>query len=132
MTWLKSIGVVIGAFVLVGVCHVLTDTVLETAGLFPKVGSAESMGTVYLAIATVYRNLYNVLGGWVAARFAPRAPMAHAIALGLLGGAAALAGTIVMWHVGQHWYPIALVVLALPSCWLGGLLAVRGRKAVMA
>ena len=132
MIWLKSIGVVIGAFILVGVCHVLTDMVLEGSGLFPPPESAAALNPSYLGIAAVYRNLYNVLGGWVAARFASRAPVGHAIALGLIGAAAATAGTIAMWHLGAHWYPITLAVLALPSCWLGGLLAVRGQKAVMA
>jgi hypothetical protein len=132
MIWLKSTGAVVAAFILVGVLHTLTDMVLEKSGVFPPPDSAAALGTTYLAVAAVYRNLYNVLGGWVVARLAPRAPVGHAIALGLLGTAAATAGTIAMWHVGQHWYPVTLAVLALPSCWLGGLLAVRSRKAVMA
>jgi len=129
MTWLKSIGVVIGAFVLVGALHVLTDMALEASGLFPPQNTPEALGPGYLGAAVVYRNLYNVLGGWVAARFAPRAPVGHAIALGLIGAAAATAGTIAMWHLGAHWYPVTLAVLALPSCWLGGWLAAGRRKA---
>lgn len=133
MTWLKSIGAVIGAFILVGASHVLTDMALESSGLFPPPDTAAALNPAYLAIAAVYRNIYNVLGGWVAARLAPRAPVGHAIALGLIGTAAATAGTIAMWHVGAHWYPITLAVLALPSCWFGGWLAVRrNRKAVAA
>jgi hypothetical protein len=23
-------------------------------------------------------------------------------------------------NLGPHWYPIALVILAIPQCWLGG------------
>jgi len=133
MIWLKSIGVVIGAFVLVGALHVLTDMALEKSGLFPPQNAPEALGAGYLGAAVAYRNLYNVLGGWVAARFAPRAPVGHAIALGLIGTAAATAGTIAMWHVGAHWYPVTLALLALPSCWLGGWLATRARdKAVTA
>jgi len=120
MIWLKSIGVVILAFVVVGGLHVLTDFVLETSGTFPPPNSPAALGTGYLVIAAVYRNIYNVFGGWLTARLAPRAPVGHAIALGLLGAAAATAGTIAMWHLGAHWYPITLAVLALPSCWLGG------------
>src|SRR5690348_834159 len=100
MIWLKSIGVVIGAFILVGVCHVLTDMVLEKSGVFPPPDSPAALSATYLGIAAVYRNLYNVLGGWVAARFAPGAPVGHAIALGVIGAAAATAGTIAMWHLG--------------------------------
>jgi hypothetical protein len=125
MIWLKSIGVVILGFVVVGGLHVLTDFVLEKSGAFPPPGSAEALGAGYLATAAVYRSIYNVFGGWLTARLAPRAPVGHAIALGLLGAAAATAGTIAMWHLGAHWYPIALAVLALPSCWLGGWIAAK-------
>jgi hypothetical protein len=129
MIWLKSIGVVVLGFVVVGGLHVLTDFVLERSGAFPPPGSAAALGTGYLATAAVYRNIYNVFGGWLTARLAPRARLGHAIALGLLGAAAATAGTIAMWHLGAHWYPVTLALLALPSCWLGGWLAARQARA---
>jgi hypothetical protein len=125
MTWLKSIGAVLAAFILVGVLHSLTDWVLETSGVFPSPESPAALGTTYLAIAAVYRNIYNVVGGWVVARLAPRAPVGHAIVLGALGTAANIAGGIIMWRLGAHWYPFILAVLALPSCWLGGWLGAR-------
>jgi hypothetical protein len=34
-----------------------------------------------------------------------------------------VAGMIVMWNLGSHWYPIALILLAPPGAWLGGVLA---------
>ena len=36
--------------------------------------------------------------------------------------AGALVGAVATWNagLGPHWYPIALVVLALPQAWLGG------------
>jgi hypothetical protein len=34
-------------------------------------------------------------------------------------------GLITMWHVGHQWYPIGLVVLAIPSTTLGGWLFSR-------
>ena len=46
--------------------------------------------------------------------------------------AAAVAGMLVMWSIGHQWYAIALAVTAVPCCWLGGLLAARGAKAVAA
>jgi hypothetical protein len=79
-----------------------------------------------LALALAYRTVFGVAGGWITGKLAPGRPIAHAVVLGVVGGCAALAGVIAMWGVGQHWYPIALVVLALPECWLGGRLAVRG------
>ena len=49
--------------------------------------------------------------------------MLHAIILGGIGFVLALAGCFMMWKLGNHWYPIALVVTALPCTWLGGKLA---------
>jgi hypothetical protein len=35
-----------------------------------------------------------------------------------------IVGTVVTWNkgpaFGPHWYPVALVVLALPTAWMGG------------
>ena len=90
--------------------------------------SAAALGTGYLTAAVVYRNLYNVFGGWLTARLAPDHPVGHAIVLGALGTAANIAGGIVMWNIGAHWYPLTLAVLALPSCWLGGVLATRNAR----
>jgi hypothetical protein len=37
-----------------------------------------------------------------------------------------LAGALLTWNkgpaFGPHWYPLALIVLALPQAWLGGIL----------
>jgi len=45
--------------------------------------------------------------------------------LGGIGFVAALAGCIMKWNLGHHWYPIALVITALPCTWLGGKLAAK-------
>jgi len=50
--------------------------------------------------------------------------MQHAIALGAIGILLTAAVTIATWNkgpaFGPHWYPIALIVLALPCAWMGG------------
>ena len=79
-----------------------------------------------LLLAFGYRTLYNVLGGYLTARFAPANPVQHAIILGCIGTVAGIAGVIVGWDLSQHWYPIALAVEAIPTCWLGGKLRERG------
>jgi hypothetical protein len=83
--------------------------------------------TIPFAIATVYRSFAAVAGGFVTAKLAPSAPMTHAIVLGAIGTALALAGVIMNLSTPNLWYPIALVVTALPCSWLGGRLA--GAKA---
>jgi hypothetical protein len=79
-------------------------------------------------LALFYRLVYNVVGGYVMARFAPYAPMRHALAGGSVGFVLSLVGVITATQVdlGPLWYPIALAVTAIPCSWLGGML--YGRK----
>jgi hypothetical protein len=125
MKVLKSIGAIAVGFVVVGILHTVTDLVLEKGGIFPAPDQPAALETKFLAIAALYRNIYNVFGGWITARLAPSGPVGHSIVLGALGSLANIAGGIVMWKIGAHWYPFVLAVLALPSCWLGGILAKR-------
>ena len=125
MKLLKSIVAVVAGFVAVGILHTMTDLGLEKVGIFPQPGQPAALETRFLAVAAIYRNIYNVFGGWITARLAPNRPVEHAIVLGALGVAANLIGGIVMWRIGAHWYPFLLAALALPSCWLGGVLANR-------
>ena len=48
--------------------------------------------------------------------------VALVIGLGLVGVALGLIGLIATWNagLGPRWYPVSLVVLAVPPCWLGG------------
>jgi hypothetical protein len=68
--------------------------------------------------------VFGVVGSYIAARLAPEGPMLHAMAVGVLGFVAGVAGAIGTWNrgaeFGPHWYPVALIVIALPCAWLGG------------
>jgi hypothetical protein len=50
--------------------------------------------------------------------------MAHALALGVVGLAASIAGAVATWNrgpaFGPHWYPLALIATAMPCAWAGG------------
>src|SRR6516165_10203054 len=48
--------------------------------------------------------------------------MKHALTLGLVGVVLGLVGVITTWNLGlgSRWYPVALALLAIPQCWLGG------------
>ena len=54
--------------------------------------------------------------------------MGHALLLGALGLFVNVLGTALTWNKGPafapHWYPLVLIVLALPTAWLGGKLRV--------
>jgi hypothetical protein len=78
-------------------------------------------------LALSYRIVYTVLGGFITARLAPRAPMRHVMVLALIGLAAGIAGAIVATtqDLGPNWYPIAIAATAYPCTWLGGWLGVK-------
>ena len=96
--------------------------VLHAAGVFPPVG--QPMSNPLFLLAAAYRVVYAVAGGYVAARLAPGRPMAHALALGVVGLVVSAAGAAATWNegpaFGPRWYPLALVATALPCAWAGG------------
>lgn len=124
----RSIGAVLAGFVAVVILSIGTDLALVAAGVFPPLSQPASFTTPLLLLATAYRSVYSVAGSYLAARLAPDRPMGHALALGVVGLAVSLAGAIVMRGVGPAWYPIALILLAMPCAWLGGVLY-RARQA---
>jgi hypothetical protein len=128
---LRSGGAVL-AGVLVGVVLSLaTDMFLRSAGVMPDMGMRVPAGV--LAVATIYRTVYGAGGAYVTAMLAPQRPLLHALLLGFLGLWANVAGTLVTWNkgpqFGPHWYPVTLIVLALPTAWLGGKIYLMRRAA---
>jgi len=88
-------------------------------------------------LATVYRTVYGVAASYLAAWLAPGRPMLHAMNLGILGLLVSVAGAAASWNkgpaFGPHWYPLALIVLVLPTAWAGGklrLMQLRVRPAL--
>jgi hypothetical protein len=109
------VGIVVGIAL-----TLITDAVLHKVGYFPPLGQWTPSGP--LAVATAYRIVYGILGAYIVARLAPSAPMAHALISGVIGVIATTAGAVATWNsnLGPHWYPIALVITALPCAWVGG------------
>jgi len=100
-----------------------TDVLLHLAHVFPPWGASMTGYDGALLLATIYRAIYGVAASFLTARLAPTRPMFHALVLGILGLAVSIAGAAATWNkgpaFGPHWYPIALVVLALPTAWAG-------------
>ena len=98
-----------------------TDALLRASG-WMTAGLPASDKKLQLAI--IYRTVYGALGAYVAARLAPYRPMTHALVLGAIGCFVSILGTALTWNkgpqYGQHWYPVTLIVLALPTAWCGG------------
>jgi hypothetical protein len=97
-----------------------TDMALHAAGLTPPLG--QPMSDSWLLVATTYRTIYGVIASYIVARLAPNRPMLHALIAGFIGLAVSILGAVATWNkgMGPHWYPLSLVILALPPAWLGG------------
>ena len=123
----RSIGAVVAGIAVGVVLTTITDVVLHAMGVFPAWGQPVSDGP--LVLATAYRIVFGVLGCYVAARLAPDRPMRHAMIAGFIGFIVSIAGAVVTWNkgpaFGPHWYPLALIVTALPCAWAGGWLRER-------
>lgn len=127
----KSI-IAVGVGALVGIIlSISTDGVLHLLGLFPPLGQPAADGP--LMLATAYRTAYGVFGAYLTARLAPYRPMLHALILGGLGLIASTAGAAATWNrmdsFGPRWYPVALVILAIPTAWAGGKLCLGKMRA---
>ena len=119
----RSTGAVLLGLVAVVALSLGTDQLLHMLGVYPPWGQPMyDPGLNLLALA--YRCAYAVLGSYIAAKYAPHAPMRHALTLGFVGLVLSSAGAVAAsgMDLGPLWYPIALVISALPCAWLGGAL----------
>jgi hypothetical protein len=117
----RSILAIFAGFIVVVVLSLGTDLALHAAGLYPDLG--KPMAGPLLVIATIYRSVYGIIGSYITSRFAPYRPMQHALLGGAIGLLLGIAGAVATWNhlpsFGPHWYPVALIILAMPNAWLG-------------
>ena len=116
----KSIWAVVAGVLVIVVVTTLVDIVLHLARVFPPMD--QPIDDSLALLATSYRIVISVGGAWLTARLAPDKPMKHVLILGLVGTVLGLVGVVATWNrgLGPRWYPIALAVLAIPQCWVGG------------
>lgn len=131
MNSVRSILAIVAGLVTVGLLSIASDQAMVHLHYFPPLDQYNAFSTEMLVVATLYRCAEAVLAGYVTARLAPSRSMLHALILGAIGTAIALAGAIFMWHLGTHWYPVGLAVSALPCTLLGGRLAGAGRRSAI-
>jgi hypothetical protein len=122
---LRSIGAVVLGFVLIGALSVSGDLVLRAAmpDAFDTRGAVSS--TPLLLLVQGYVAVFAIFGCYVAARLAPSRPMAHALALGVLGLVFNIVGAIARWDHAPAWYHVLALALVMPYAWLGGRLRER-------
>ena len=120
----RSIVAVLVGMVVGIVLTIATDIVLHEIGVFPPWGASMVGYDGALGLATIYRTIYGIAASYVIARLAPDGPTEHALVGGFLGLVVGIVGAVATWNkgpaFGPHWYPIVLIVLAMPQAWAGG------------
>jgi peptidoglycan/LPS O-acetylase OafA/YrhL len=128
----RSILAILAGFLAVVILSLASDLLMHAIGLFPHLG--QPMTDKPLLIATAYRTIYATIGSYITARLAPYQPMLHALWGGVIGLVLGIIGAVTTWNsgpaFGPHWYPIALIVVALPCAWAGGKLAEKRASTV--
>jgi hypothetical protein len=119
---LRSVGAIVAGLIIGIALSVGTDVAMSALGVLPPIGKPAASDP--LLVATVYRTIYGIFASYLAARLAPYRPMLHAMVLGVLDFIVSILGVVFTWNkgaeYGPHWYPIGLVILALPAAWVGG------------
>jgi peptidoglycan/LPS O-acetylase OafA/YrhL len=128
--WARSVGAVAAGFFVTAVASVAADAVMHATGVFPI--SPRSMPDPLFALASAYRALFTVAGGYTTARVAPNRPMRHAWTLAGIGLVAGLAGVVAYYtmggaELGPAWYAISIPVEGVPCVLIGAKLAAHAR-----
>jgi len=115
----RGIWAIVAGFLVVVALSTGTDVALHAANVYPSLG--ERMSDGLFVLATAYRTVYGIIGSYVTARLAPNQPMKYALIGAGIGTVIAAAGAVATWNkdLGPHWYPIALILTAFPTAWIG-------------
>jgi hypothetical protein len=124
----KSFLAVFVGVIFIIVVTTLVDMALHAVNVFPPMD--QPLTDSLAGLATAYRIVISIAGAYLTARLAPQNPMKHALILGVVGTVLGAIGVVTTWNLGlgPHWYPIALAVLAVPQCWVGGWLFEKSPK----
>ena len=116
---MKSILAVVAGIIFVIAVTTVIDVALHLTHVYPPI--PRPLDDRLAALATSYRVVISIAGTWLTAWLAPDKPVMHAIVLCGIGIILGTVGLVVTWNagLGPRWYPIALVVLAIPQCWAG-------------
>jgi len=124
---LKSIGVVLGSYVLSVLLVFATDPLLTLIfpGDYVKGGVPTDR---WLMASTGFFVVVSILCAWICARFAPRRAGRHVLWFFIIGEVMGFVAIIPNWSKNwPHWYWLSWLLTWPVSCWIGLLLA--GRKA---
>ena len=126
----QSIWAVVAGVLAIIIVTTLVDIVLHVVQVYPAMNVP--LTDALALLASSYRLVISIAGAYLTARLAPDRPMRHAMMLGYVGVGLGLVGLAATWNagLGPRWYPVSLVVLAIPQCWAGGKLFEQGKRTV--
>lgn len=122
---LKSIGVVVGSYLLSVVLVLATDPLLSRVfpGDFVR-GRVPS--NVALMTSTAFFVVISIFCAWVCARFSPSNAGRTVLWFFIVGEVMGIGATIPNWSKGwPHWYWLSWLVAWPISCWIGLMLGRR-------
>jgi peptidoglycan/LPS O-acetylase OafA/YrhL len=128
-----SAGAVAAGFIVTALASTAADAVMHATGIFPS--APRLMSDSLFALASAYRAVFTVAGGYVTARLAPDRPMRHALILAGIGLVAGLMGVVAYYAIGGSelgpaWYAISIPIEAIPCVLLGAKFAALRRSTV--
>jgi hypothetical protein len=123
---LKSIGVVLGSYVLSVVLVLCSDPLLSR--LFPgDFVRGQVPSNAPLVASTAFFVVISIFCAWLCARFAPSSPGKHVLWFFVIGEVMGIAATIPNWGKGwPHWYWLSWLISWPIACWIG--LKLAGRR----
>ena len=124
---LKSIVAIFMGIAAGAVLSILSDSIMAAAGYMDMEKFINSPLHIVL-IVILYRFVFNTIGCYLTARMAPSRPMLHAMILGTVGVLISVIGMFSMWNKATPFYNIAILLMALPSAWIGGKLYIIARN----
>lgn len=78
--------------------------------------------TTVLGVTLALTVLYSLIAGFVTARLAPRRPIVHGVALGVVQTAIGIAVQSAYWNVIPGWYHVAFIGMLFPATVAGAAL----------
>lgn len=115
---IKSIGAILAGFVLTVILSLGTDFALNAVG-FLKMENFKENSTIVVLVVIIYRFIFNVVGCYLTAKLAPSNPLKHCLIIGIIGTVLSLAASIAMWNEAVPFYNISVILMSIPSAYVG-------------
>ena len=117
---LKSIGVILLAFISITLLSITTDFLLESIGILPDPNKG-LFDTRAIILVLAYRGIYTIFAGFIIAKLAPSKPILHAIILGAIGIIITVLATTEPSFSDKAplWFGYTMAAITIPCLWLG-------------